>query len=143
MADIVSGRGISSVAVTYTNNDYGKGVADSFAAAFAAKGGKVEISAAHEDGKADYSAEVGALSAAGADTLMIFGYVDQGGKGILQSALDAGAFENFFGSDGMVGDSLIDALGSDVEGFVTSEPGSQAEGMPTYVQASQVEAFNL
>ncbi len=33
LADIVMGRGISKVAVTYTNNDYGKGLADVYKAA--------------------------------------------------------------------------------------------------------------
>ena len=58
LAEIVNEKGITDVAVTYTNNDYGKGFADAFAAAFEALGGTVAISAAHEDGKADYSAEV-------------------------------------------------------------------------------------
>ncbi len=128
LADIVTGKGIKSVAVTYTNNDYGKGVAESFGDAFAAAGGKVEISAAHEDGKADYSAEVAALAASGAEHLMIFGYVDGGGKGVMQTALDTGAFESFFGSDGMVGDSLIEALGDGANGLITTLPGGESEG---------------
>ena len=60
-------RASTEVAVTYTNNDYGKGLADAFASAFQAAGGTVAISAAHEDGKADYSAEVAALQASGAE----------------------------------------------------------------------------
>jgi branched-chain amino acid transport system substrate-binding protein len=128
LADIVTGKGIKSVAVTYTNNDYGKGVAESFGDAFAAAGGKVEISAAHEDGKADYSAEVAALAASGAEHLMIFGYVDGGGKGVMQTALDTGAFDSFFGSDGMVGDSLIEALGDGANGLITTLPGGESEG---------------
>ena len=95
LADILSGRGINEIAVTYTNNDYGKGLADSFSKAYKAKGGTVSISAAHEDGKADYSAEVGALSASGSKHLAVFGYVDQGGKGIIQASIDADAFFQF------------------------------------------------
>ena len=87
LANIVKEQGIDTVAVSYTNNDYGKGLADSFSAAFQALGGTIAISAAHEDGKADYSAEVAALQASGAPALMVFGYVDQGGVGIVQ-ALD-------------------------------------------------------
>ena len=34
LADILSARGIKDIAVTYTNNDYGKGLADSFSNAF-------------------------------------------------------------------------------------------------------------
>lgn len=128
LAEILKGKGIDSIAVTYTNNDYGKGLAESFGDAFAANGGKVEISAAHEDGKADYSAEVAALAASGAKHLMIFGYVDQGGKGIMQTSLDTGAFDSFFGSDGMVGDSLIQNLGDGAEGMTTTLPGGESEG---------------
>ena len=134
LADIVTGKGIKSVAVTYTNNDYGKGVAESFGDAFAAAGGKVEISAAHEDGKADYSAEVAALAASGAEHLMIFGYVDQGGKGVMQTALDTGAFDSFFGSDGMVGDSLIEALGDGANGLITTLPGGESEGAAMFAE---------
>jgi branched-chain amino acid transport system substrate-binding protein len=102
MSEIIMDRGIDTVAVTYTNNDYGKGLADSFAAAFEEMGGTVTLVAAHEDGKADYSAEVGALASAGGDVLVVAGYVDQGGSGIIQAALDTGAFDTFVLPDGMV-----------------------------------------
>ena len=95
LANVIKSRGHKSVAVTYTNNDYGKGLADSFKAAFEAVGGKVTVVAAHEDGKADYSAEVGALSAGGSELLVVAGYLDQGGKGIIRASLDTGAFDKF------------------------------------------------
>jgi branched-chain amino acid transport system substrate-binding protein len=128
MADIIMERGFKSVALTYTNNDYGKGLADAFAAAYEAAGGKVTISTGHEDGKADYSAEVGALAAAGGDVLVVAGYLDQGGKGIIQGALDTGAFDTFVLPDGMVGDSLPEAIGSDLNGSFGQAPGSDSEG---------------
>ena len=77
------------VGLTYTNNDYGKGLAESVKANFTKIGGKITISAAHEDGKGDYSAEVAALAAAGGDILIVAGYLDQGGKGIIQASLDS------------------------------------------------------
>ena len=106
MADILTEKGIKSIALTYTNNDYGKGLAEAIATAFQAKGGTVTINAAHEDGKADYSAEVAALASAGGDLLVVAGYLDQGGKGIIQASLDSGAFTTFGLPGGMVGDSL-------------------------------------
>ncbi len=132
LADVLKSRGIKDIAVTYTNNDYGKGLADSFANAFKAAGGKVSITAAHEDGKADYSAEVGALSATGSKHLAVFGYLDQGGKGIIQASLDSGAFENFVLADGMIGDSLIQAIGKDLTGAVGTIPGTQSKGADSY-----------
>jgi branched-chain amino acid transport system substrate-binding protein len=82
--------------MTYTNNDYGKGLADSIESNYTNAGGKVTISTPHEDGKGDYGAEVGALAQAGGDILVVAGYLDQGGKGIIQSSLDSGAFDHFF-----------------------------------------------
>ena len=96
MADILTEKGVKSIALTYSNSDYGKGLAESIANAFTAKGGVVTINAAHDDGKADYSAEVAALAAAGGDLLVVAGYLDQGGKGIIQASLDSGAFTQFF-----------------------------------------------
>lgn len=137
LSDVLKSRGVDTVAVTYTNNDYGKGLSDSFASAFAAAGGKIEITASHEDGKADYSAEVGALAASGAEHLVVFGYVDQGGKGIVQAALDTDAFSNFYGGDGMVGNSLIEALGADVEGMVTTIPGGESAGGELFAKLAE------
>lgn len=128
MAKVLGNRGIKSVALTYTNNDYGKGLADSFKAAFEAVSGEVTIVAAHEDGKADYAAEVGALSSAGGEMLVVAGYLDQGGKGVIQAALDSGAFEKFMLPDGMVGDSLAQAFGTGIEGSFGTVPGTDSPG---------------
>ncbi len=133
LATVLKSRGIMEVAVTYTNNDYGKGLADSFAHAFGAVGGSISISAAHEDGKADYSAEVGALSASGSEYLAVFGYLDQGGKGIIQASIDSDAFRNFVVADGMVGDSLIAAIGADLDGTIATLPGG-ASGADAFVE---------
>jgi branched-chain amino acid transport system substrate-binding protein len=128
LANILMEKGISSVAVTYTNNDYGKGFADAFQASYEGAGGSVTLSAAHEDGKADYSAEVGALASAGGDALVVLGYVDQGGAGIIRGALDTGAFDLFALGDGMIGDALTDNFGSDIDGTIGTAPGSDNEG---------------
>ena len=118
LAQLATEKGIKEVAVTFTNNDYGKGLAESFGTAFEKLGGKVLISAPHDDGKADYSSEVAALQASGAKTLMVFGYVDQGGVGIVQASLDTGAFDSFVFADGMYGLSLIDKIGPVINGQV-------------------------
>ncbi|MBP7242979.1 ABC transporter substrate-binding protein [Amaricoccus sp.] len=142
-AQVLKERGISEVAVTYTNNDYGKGLADAFVSAFTAAGGKVLANEPHEDGKGDYSAEVGALAASGAEHLMVFGYVDQGGRGIIQGALDQGAFESFFLGDGMWGQSLIDAIGPELDGKVVGiVPGSDSPNTARFVEAAKAAGFD-
>ncbi len=133
MAAILKKRGIMEVAVTYTNNDYGKGLADSLKKSYGAVGGKISMVAAHEDGKADYSAEVGALAASGSKHLVVYGYLDQGGKGIIQASLDSGAFENFIVGDGMIGDTLIEAIGDDLNGTIGTLPGSESKGASSFL----------
>jgi branched-chain amino acid transport system substrate-binding protein len=128
MTEVLMEEGIKEVAVTYTNNDYGKGLADSFQAAFEAAGGSVTINAAHEDGKADYSAEVGALAAAGGERLVVAGYVDQGGSGIVRAAIDSGAFDTFHFPDGMISDKLQENFGDEIEGSTGQHPGTDSPG---------------
>ncbi|MFO7805442.1 MAG: ABC transporter substrate-binding protein [Paracoccaceae bacterium] len=134
MADILMDRGINEVALTYTNNDYGKGLADSFQSAFEEAGGSVTISTSHEDGKADYSAEVGELDSAGGEVLVVAGYTDQGGKGIIQSSIDSGAFDTFVLPDGMVGQQLVDDIGSDLNGSFGQFPGTDSAGAEMYLE---------
>lgn len=134
MTEILMEEGIKEVAVTYTNNDYGKGLADSFQAAFEAAGGTVTINASHEDGKADYSAEVGALAAAGGERLVVAGYVDQGGSGIVRAALDSGAFDTFHFPDGMIGAALIENFGSEIDGSTGQVPGTDSPGAAALVE---------
>jgi branched-chain amino acid transport system substrate-binding protein len=128
-ADIMTERGIKTAALTYTNNDYGKGLAEAIQKAFEAKGGTITISAAHEDGKADYTAEVGALAAAGGDILIVAGYLDQGGVGVIRAALDTGAFSLFQLPGGMIGDNLTAALGNSIDGSFGQVAGTDSPGM--------------
>jgi len=136
LADITKDRKIKSVAITYTNNDYGKGLADVYSAAVKAHGIKVTAVAAHEDGKADYAAEVGTLASAGGDAVAVIGYLDQGGKGIIQASLDSGAFDTFILSDGMIGQSLVDTFGKGLNKSFGSLPGSTGKGADVFTKVA-------
>ena len=136
LADITKDRKVKSVAITYTNNDYGKGLADVYAAAVKAHGIKVTAVESHEDGKADYSAEVATLASAGGDAVAVIGYLDQGGKGIIQGSLDSGAFDKFILSDGMIGQSLVDAFGKGLSKSFGSLPGSTGKGAGVFAKVA-------
>lgn len=133
MAQILLDNGVKEVAVTYTNSDYGKGISESFEAAYVEMGGTITINAAHEDGKADYSAEIGALASAGGDVLVVLGYLDQGGGGIVQASLDSGAFDRFHFADGMIGASMEERFGTGMDGSRGQHPGSNSEGAKIFV----------
>ncbi|UWQ80967.1 ABC transporter substrate-binding protein [Leisingera sp. S132] len=142
MADILKDRGINSIALTYTNNDYGKGLADAIQSSFEAVGGEVTIVTAHEDGKGDYSAEVGALASAGGDILVVAGYLDQGGLGIIQGSLDSGAFDTFGLPGGMIGDSLPANVGADLDGSFGQIAGSDSKGAEIFAEMAKERGFD-
>ena len=142
LADITKDRGVKSVAITYTNNDYGKGLADVYSAAVKAHGIKVTTVAAHEDGKADYSSEVATLASAGGDAVAVIGYLDQGGKGIIQGSLDSGAFDTFILSDGMIGDSLTDSFGKALNKSFGSIPGSTGKGAGVFSKVAKAAGID-
>ncbi len=142
LAKIVIDRGISEIAVTHTNNDYGKGLTDSFSSAYTALGGKISATVPHEDGKADYSAEVASLDASGAEVLAVFGYVDQGGRYMIQTSLDSGAFDKFILADGMYGDSLLENIDGDLTGTFGTVPGTASNGADIFKKIAADAGLN-
>jgi branched-chain amino acid transport system substrate-binding protein len=107
LADLLIQKGVKQVALTYVNNDYGKGLADVFKAQYAKDGGTVAADVSHEDGKADYRAELGTLAASGAQDLVIIAYASGSGHTILQQAVESGDFNTYIGVDGMIGDEAL------------------------------------
>jgi branched-chain amino acid transport system substrate-binding protein len=133
-AQILLDRGYDEVAVTFSNSDYGRGMADSFNTAYEAAGGKITLSAPHDDGKPDYSAEVGALASAGGKLLVVFGYADQGGLGVVRQSLESGAFDTFAFGDGMYTQTVLDAVGKDIEGTIGAVPWAAGEGAEAFAK---------
>jgi branched-chain amino acid transport system substrate-binding protein len=142
MANMLKDKGINEVAISYVNNDYGKGFAEALAGAFEGIGGKVAANEAHEDGKADYRAEVGSLASSGAETLVVLAYADGSGQTIIRQAMESGDFAKFVGGDGMVGDKLIGALGGDVD-MIATKPGSpDLAGKALFVAAAKAAGMD-
>ena len=68
------------------------------------------------------------MASAGGDALLVIGYIDDGGKGMIEASLDSGAFDTFVLSDGMIGQSIVDNIGADLEGSFGSMPGAISKG---------------
>lgn len=143
LAKLLKDKGHDNIAITYVNNDYGKGFSDAVAASFEELGGTVAANEAHEDGKADYRAELGSLSSSGAEILVVLAYVDGSGQTIIRQALEGGDFEKFAGGDGMIGDSLVAAIGEGrLDGFIGTKIGS-TDSPATEVFSEAARAINL
>ncbi len=125
LARLLLANGTNDVAITYVNNDYGKGLADAFVAEYTANGGTVSANVAHEDGKADYRAELGQLAGSGSQNLIILAYASGSGQTILRQAVESGNFTAYFGGDGMIGDGLLTGIdASAVEGLIATRAGA-------------------
>jgi len=125
LARLLIGKGINEVAISYVNNDYGKGFADALSAAFTANGGTVAASEAHEESKADYRAELGSLAATGAQNLVILAYANGSGQTVLRQAVESGDFTKYIVGDGMIGDEALTGIdAATVEGMIGTKPGS-------------------
>jgi len=123
MADLLLARGVQDIAITYVNNDYGVGLAEALQAAFEEGGGTVVANVAHEEGKADYRAELGNLI--GSQNLVILAYANASGQTILRQAVESGNFTTYVGGDGMVGSDLLTGIdAASVEGMIATRAGA-------------------
>jgi len=142
LADITKDRKVRKVAVTYTNDDYGKGLAEAYKVAVETHGIKVTSIIVHEDNKTDYSSEVATLASAGGDAMAIIGYHDQGGKRIIQASLDSGAFDKFILSDQMIDQSLIDTFAKQLKKSFGYIPGSTGRGRSFFTKIANINGIN-
>lgn len=104
-------RGVKTIAVSFLNNDYGKGFAEAFKSEYEKQGGKIAGYAAHEENKSSYRTDLAQLARGGADTLLIIAYSNSSGITILREALENGFFANYVGGDGFKNTALIKTLG--------------------------------
>ena len=141
LAEIVLERGINSVAVTHTNNDYGAGLANAFTEAFTAGGGSVTTTIPHEEARGDYSAEVGSLASAGGDALMVLGYVD-GGTNVIRTAWELGAFETFFIGDGVFTEDLPNIVGEAASGVIGTVPSAVGDAAENWERVGSDSGIN-
>jgi branched-chain amino acid transport system substrate-binding protein len=144
LARLLVAKGIKDVAVAYVNNDYGKGLADTFTAAYKADGGSIAAVAPHEEGKADYRADLGTLAASGSQTLVLIAYAQGSGQTMLRQAVESGDFKTYVGADGMISDDLF--KGMDVkalEGMIGTKPGTpEIPGAKVFVDLAKAAGLD-
>jgi branched-chain amino acid transport system substrate-binding protein len=140
LANLLLAKGVNDIAITYVNNDYGKGFADALAAAYTAGGGTVAANLAHEEGKADYRAELGNLVAS--QNLVILAYANASGNTVLRQAVESGNFTTYVGGDGMVGDDLLNGIdAAAVEGMIATRAGAPSGEAVDIYNAFTAEGF--
>ena len=129
LARMLTDNDITSVALTYVNNDYGVGIADTFREAFLAAGGTITGDQVHEPEKSSYRSELATLASAGdAQALVLIAYAAGSGITIVRQALENEFFDRFIGTDGLRDNLLIEEIGAEnLEGIMFSSPTSPPE----------------
>ncbi|WP_435104879.1 ABC transporter substrate-binding protein [Arhodomonas sp. AD133] len=142
LAEVTSEAGYGATGVIYINNDYGKGLADSFKEAFEAQGGEVTSMVAYEQGQPAYRGELQQAAKGDADALVLVGY-PQNGQTILRQSLEGGYFNKFVFTDGMKAPELVENLGAQaVEGAVGTAPQAREDSPGAqHFTASYEESF--
>ena len=99
--------------------------------------------AGHEDDKADYSADVAALSAGGSATLAVLGYADTGGRGIIAASEDTGAFSDYVFGDGMISTVTSGAVPDGSWGTLPSPDAALGANWKTVAEAGGVDGSGV
>lgn len=136
LADLVAKAGIGSVAVLYINNDYGVGLAESFADNFT---GTITGSAAFEPNKASYRGELQGL-AGDAEALVLIAYPDDGGLLIIRQSLEEGFFDRFVFTDGLKTTQLVDDIGAQFMNGMFGTAAANVESPASQAFAAAYEA---
>lgn len=113
LAKMVLDEGITKVAVTFVNNDYGVGIGKTFVDAYKAAGGEVVAEVKHEEKKNSYRSELATLSKAGGEALVVVAYAGDSGGKIVKQAIEGGLFTRFIGTDGLRDEALIADIGAE------------------------------
>jgi len=128
-------RGIKKIAMTYMNNDYGKGVANSFRDPFKKAGGTITSDLEHNEKAASFRAELATLAKGKPDWLFVIGYANSSGPVIIKQALEGGFFKKFLGSEGTRDVKLYEQIGiKNLEGMIQAVSGDPA--------SKNLDAFN-
>jgi branched-chain amino acid transport system substrate-binding protein len=127
LADALYRHGVRKVALTYVNNDYGKGLADSFRRAFTKLGGKIAGDQPHEDKKSSYRSELATLAKGGAKRLVMIAYPQSSAPIIIRQSLEGGLFKKFAGPEAMYDKKMWKTIGAkNLNGTYYTRPAAPA-----------------
>jgi branched-chain amino acid transport system substrate-binding protein len=113
LGKLVYEQGFRNVALTYINNDYGSGIADTFRASFENLGGTITQAQAHEPNKSSYLPDLTALAQGKPEALVLIAYPASSGITIIKESLANGFFKQFIGTDSLRDGRLIKQVGAD------------------------------
>ncbi|MBM3524298.1 MAG: amino acid ABC transporter substrate-binding protein, partial [Alphaproteobacteria bacterium] len=122
MAKYLMDKNVKKVALTWINNDYGRGFSGAFREAYTRLGGAITQGEAHEPNQASYRALLATLGRDKPDALVVLAYAGGTGLPIIRQSLEGGFFNRFVGGDGMRDDVLIREIGAANLNILITQP---------------------
>ena len=137
--------GVTKAAVMHDNGDYGKGVAETFQAAFVAGGGEVTAFEGVQVGDTDFRAALAKVGAGQPEVIFFGGYATEAGLIATQMKESPGLETAYFMSDdGTYMQQYLDAAGAAAEGtFVSSFSGTAESERNAEFTAKYIEKFGM
>ncbi len=112
---------LTSVAVFYDNDAYGKGLADAFLAEAKVIGLNVVATESYDRDNTDFKAQLTSIKAKDPDIIFISGLYSQAGL-IVKQARESGITSRFFGADGVDSPDFLESAGDAAEGTLLTTP---------------------
>ncbi len=124
LAALAEELGYESVCTLFTNNAYGQGLSEVFAASYEASGGTVQAQVPHEQEQPSYASELSTCTADGPQALAAISYPESA-RVYLREAIEQGVVEDFLFVDGTKSQEMFDDLGAEnFEGMYGTAPGA-------------------
>ena len=112
---------VKTVAVFFDNDDYGRGLRDSFKQSAEQIGLAIVADEAYDRDTTDYKAQLTKIKFANPDLIFIAGLYSQAGL-ILSQARESGITAQFFGADGVDSPKLLEIAGEAANGIYITTP---------------------
>lgn len=112
---------VQTVAVFFDNDDYGRGLRDSFKKSADLVGLSIVADEAYDRDTTDYKAQLTKIKSADPDLIFIAGLYSQAGL-ILSQARESGISAQFFGADGVDSPKLLEIAGEAANGIYITTP---------------------
>jgi len=127
LAEWVSERGHKGVALIYTNNSWGKPLAESFKKYFEMSGGRISVSEGVEEKTTDLRTQLAKIKAAKIEAIVSPTYPVEGGN-LLKQAMEMGIRAEFYGGDNWDAPEFLTAAGNAANGAFFVDPSDEKSG---------------
>ncbi|MDG6244505.1 MAG: penicillin-binding protein activator [Methanolobus sp.] len=139
-ANTMHERGYTKLALLYTNDQYGNGLAGIISEEFTAKGGEIVADETYEAGSSDMRTQLAKIKNSNPEVIYIVSNTPDSSVALLRQITEIGIDANIYGSEGLKVASILE-LGSSVEGIVITSVSPESEDFrQKYMDAYAEEA---